>query len=252
MLANENNNISGVVLTFNSQLTIEKCLAGLSEVCKEIVVVDSFSTDDTLKIVEGYTDKIFQRKFKHYGDQLNWAMEKATGDFILVLDSDEELSNTLKEEIRKEIGGKVNFAAYSIPRLSKFMGKWMRFSWRGDRVVRLFKKGVACYKDRELGSSPEISGKVGKFKGNILHYPYRDLSHYLEKLNYYTTRAAEEMQKQGKRASILDLLLRPAWKFFKMYILKGGVFDGIPGLILSCLSSFYVYLKYAKLWEKKL
>ena len=250
--SSKNNNISGIVLTFNSRLTIEKCLAGLSEVCEEIVIVDSFSTDDTLKIAEGYTDKIFRRKFKHYGDQLNWAMEKATGNFILVLDSDEELSSALKEEIRQEMGKETDFAAYSIPRLSEFMGRWMRFSWKGDRVIRLCKKGAAHYKDRELGSSPEISGRVGRLKGNILHHPYRDLSHYLEKLNYYTTRAAKEMQKQGKRANPLDLLFRPTWKFFKMYILKGGILDGIPGLIIACLSSFYVFLKYAKLWEKKL
>ncbi|MCD6219875.1 glycosyltransferase family 2 protein [Candidatus Calescamantes bacterium] len=243
--------LSGIVLTFNSQSTIERCLETLSEVCEEIVVVDSFSTDDTLNVVKRYTDRVFQRAFKNYGDQLNWAMEKVKGDFILVLDSDEELSNVLKKEIEMEIAKEINLDAYSIPRLSKFMGKWMRFSWKGDRVIRLFKRGKANYKERELGSSPEIKGKIGKLKGNILHYPYRDLSHYIKKMNYYTTRAAQEMRKTGRRTHITDLLFRPLAKFLKMYILKGGILDGIPGLILSILSSFYVFIKYAKLWENR-
>ena len=244
------NMLSGIVLTLNSENTLEKCLKSLS-ICDEIIIVDSFSSDKTISLAKKYTENIYRRKFLNYGEQLNWAIEKAQGDWILVLDSDEELSEQLKNEIKREIMKENTFDAYRIPRMSKFLGRWIKFSWKGDEVIRLIKKGKAKYNDRELGSSPEIHGKTGKLKGKILHHPYKNISHYIEKLNYYTERAEKEMEKNGKKASISDLIFRPPLKFLKMYILKGGIFDGVSGLVLSLLSSFYVFVKYAKLWEKK-
>ncbi len=239
--------LSVLILTFNSERTLEKCLRSVS-FSPEIVVVDSGSKDKTLDIARKYTSRIYQHPYKNYGDQINWALEKLTGEWVLVVDSDEEVSPPLREEIQGVVKeGEMD--GYYIPRKSEFMGKWLNFIWRGDKVLRLFRKGKAVYRERELGSSPVVEGRVGRLKNFLLHHPYRDIAHYLEKMNYYTTCAAREIRKKG-RVNILDILLRPPLRFFRVYLIKGGIFDGFPGLIMAILSSFYVFLKYLKAWEK--
>lgn len=242
--------LTAIVLTKNSQDTIKRCLESLMWV-GEILVVDSFSTDQTLEICRAYTDKILQHPYSNYGEQLNWALQKVSTPWVLVIDSDEEVTPALKEEIQSLFKGGEMLDGYYLPRKSFFLGRWLSHGgWYPDYVLRLFQKGRGKYKERELGSTILLRGEKGYLRGDILHRPYRDLSHYLEKFNYYTDRASEEYKKRGKRVGWWDLLLRPPLRFFKMYVLKKGFLDGRQGFILAVVSSFYVFFKYARTWEK--
>lgn len=240
--------LTAIVLTYNSQSTLEKCLKSLTW-CDEILIVDSFSEDETLAIAREFTSRIFQREYQNYGDQLNFALKKARGEWVLVIDSDEEVSPSLQREIQETLSSPFPLTGFYIPRKSKFLGRWINHCWKGDKVLRLFRKEYAQYRERELGSSPRIEGKVGMLQNPILHYPYRDLKHYLEKLNYYTTCAARQMHKEGRKFRIYNLFLNPLGKFIQMYFLKKGFLDKGEGFLLSLLSSFYVLVKFAKLWE---
>ncbi|HEX68094.1 MAG TPA: glycosyltransferase family 2 protein [bacterium] len=240
--------LSVVVLTYNSARTLERCLKSV-QFADEILIVDSGSTDETLEIAKIYTSRILHHPYINYGKQLNWAIEKVKGDWILVVDSDEEVTPELAQEIKNAVREN-EMDGYYLPRISEFMGKRLIHVWAQDKVLRLFRKGKAKYKERELGSSPIVEGELGNLRGYLLHFPYKDLTHYLEKFNFYTSCAAREIRKKRK-ATLFDLLLRPPAKFIKMFFIKRGFLDGIPGLIMCMLSAFYVFVKYAKAWERR-
>jgi len=245
--------LSILILTYNSADTIETTLKSLRW-CEKIVVVDSGSQDNTRDICRKFTSTIYEHPYSNYGDQLNWALDKIETEWVLVVDSDEELSSPLQEEIQELFrqGGPLLHRGYYLPRKSKFLGRWIEHSgWYPDYVLRLFKKEGVHYKKRKLGSSPLVDGVKGYLKGDLLHYPYRGLDDYLKKFQKYTQASAEEMYAQGRNATYFDLSLRPLLRFWKSYCWKRGFLDGFPGLILAVLSSYYVFMKYAKLWEMR-
>lgn len=240
-----------VILTKNSSDTIEKCLESVKW-CKDIVIVDSFSTDNTLEICKKFTDKIYQNTFTGYGDQLNWAFRKIESEWVLVVDSDEKLSQELQDEIKNLIDKQKSpsLDGYYISRKSKFLGRWIYHSgWYPDYVLRLFRKDKTYYKKRKLGSSAIVEGKTGYLKGKLLHYPYRDLAHYLQKFSRYTLFSAEQMYDEGEKANIFGITFKPILRFIRDYIFRGGFLDGKQGFIICVLSSYYVFMRYARLWE---
>ena len=239
-----------VILTKNSSDTIEQCLESVKW-CKDIVIVDSFSTDNTSEICKKFTDKIHQNTYTCYGNQLNWALRKIESEWILVVDSDEEVSEKLQDEIKNLFEkGNPSLDGYYISRKSKFLGKWIYHSgWYPDYVLRLFKREKTYYKKRKLGSSAIVQGKTGSLKGEILHYPYRDLGHYLQKFSRYTLLSAEQMYDEGERTTALGIGFKPILRFIKDYIFRLGFLDGKQGFIICKLSYYYVFMKYARLWE---
>ena len=241
--------ISCVIITYNESRNIRRCLESVSW-ADEIVVVDSYSTDDTREIVSAFTDKVHQLKWSGFGPAKEYARSKATGDWILSVDADEEVSGKLREEIQNIKESDQSLDGYFVPRKSNFLGRWIRHGgWYPDLVLRLFKKEKGSFTNRVVHEEVRVTGSTGRLSSDLLHYTDPDFDHYLKKLNRYTSLDAIQLFRQGRRAGILDILLRPILTFMKMYFFKCGFQDGLPGLILAVSSSFYVFSKYVKLWH---
>jgi len=242
--------ISAIIITYNEERNIRDCLESLKWV-NEIIVVDAESQDKTTKIAEELGARTYSQKWQGYGKQKNYALGKATGDWILSIDADERITPELAKEIVEKLTNP-SFSGYKIPRKAYFLGRWIRHSgWYPGYVLRLFQAGMARFAEKEVHEYVELNSKAGYLKNHLLHYTDDTLDHYLDKFQKYTTLASKELYVHGKRASLSDLFLRPILFFLKMYIAKGGFLDGIHGFILATLSSFYVFVKYAKLWEKE-
>jgi glycosyltransferase involved in cell wall biosynthesis len=239
--------ISCVIITYNESRNIRRCLESVSW-ADEIVVVDSHSLDDTREIASAFTDKIHQLKWSGFGPAKEYARDKATGDWILSVDADEVVPDKLKEEMQRVTESQESLDGYFMPRRSNFLGRWIRHGgWYPDLVLRLFKKEKGSFTDRVVHEEVRVTGSTGRLSSDLLHYTDPDFDHYLNKLNRYTSLDAMRLFRAGRRASLLDILLRPILTFVKMYFLKLGFLDGLPGLILAVSSSFYVFSKYVKL-----
>jgi glycosyltransferase involved in cell wall biosynthesis len=243
--------LSVVVLTLNEERNIGECLESVRW-ADEIIVADSGSTDRTLEIVRRVTDRILTIAWTGYGAARNAAIAQATGDWILWLDADERVTPELAEEIRGIIGDPAGrHDGFMIARRAYFLGRWIKHSgWYPSRVLRLFRRGKGHFTETLVHERLDLVGSVGTTRHDILHFTDPDLDHYLAKFNRYTTLAAGDLEAAGRRPAITDLLLRPPFQFIKMYLLRGGILDGLHGLILAVLSSAYVFVKYAKLWER--
>ncbi|HVP37114.1 MAG TPA: glycosyltransferase family 2 protein [Terriglobales bacterium] len=243
--------ISAIIIVYNEEKNIQRCLESLSW-ADEIVVVDSFSQDRTKDIASSFTNKIFDLEWQGFGKQKEFARQKASNDWVLSIDADEVVSEKLREEIKSIINKNNSLDGYYIPRLSNFLGRWIKHSgWFPDRVLRLFRKDRAEFDESPVHEKLILDGKSGFLKNEILHYTDPDISHYLSKLDRYTTLSAQKLLTEGRNPTLFDLLFRPMAIFFKMYLFKSGFLDGWQGFVLACFSSFHVFVKYAKLWHLK-
>ncbi len=241
--------ISAVVITHNEEKNIRRCLESLSW-ADEIVVVDSFSQDRTKEIASSFTDRIFDVEWQGFGKQKEFARTKASYDWVLSIDADEVVPEKLGEEIKNIINKNKPLDGCYIPRLSNFLGRWIKHGgWYPDYVLRLFKKDKARFDESLVHEKLILEGKTGFLKNEILHYTDPDISHYLSKMDKYTTLSAQKLLAEGKGPALFDLFFRPAAIFFKMYLLKSGFLDGWQGFLLASFSSFHVFVKYAKLWH---
>ena len=241
---------SVVIVTKNEEMNIKDALDSAKD-SAEIIVLDSYSTDRTVEICRRYTDKVFQREWQGYSRQKQAAVNMAAGPWILILDADERLTS----ELRKEIADAVNenkYDGFYIPRKNFFIGKWIKHSgWWPDYTLRLFKKNAGSLEDREVHEKVIVKGSVSHLKNPLEHYTYDSISDYLRKMGNYSTLAAKELKKNGITPNPLDLIFRPFFTFIKMFFLRLGFMDGMHGLILAVLYSYYTFLKYAKTWEKE-
>jgi glycosyltransferase involved in cell wall biosynthesis len=244
--------LSVCIITHNEEENIRRCLESVKW-AEEIIVVDSFSEDRTISICQEYTNTVFQRPWPSHIEQKNFAIEQATQPWILCLDADEYLSPLASEEVICEVSQANNPCdAFILPRHSYYLGRWINHGgWYPDYKLRLFKRGKARWGGRNPHDKLILEGKSQHLKGEILHMVYRDLSDQLKTVDSFSTIIAQEWLKEDKRFNPLALLFHPPIKFFETYIVKRGFLDGIPGLIISLVSSFYCFLKYAKLWELK-
>lgn len=242
--------ISVYVLTYNSMRTIEKCLRSLWW-AEELVIVDSFSTDGTLDICKRYTEKIYQAPWKGFKTQYQYAADLTTKEWIMVVDSDEEIPSNLVEEIRRELAiGKEKIDGFYINRKTYYLGKWINYGgWYPDGKIRLYRKSKGRWEGDDPHPTVVVKGRVKILRNHYLHYTYKDISDHIQTIDRYTKMAAQAMLKKGKRFSVLNLLFNPLFRFIKEYIIKQGFRDGIPGLIIIVSTMFYVFMKYAKLWE---
>ncbi|OGC82509.1 MAG: hypothetical protein A2W07_01875 [candidate division Zixibacteria bacterium RBG_16_43_9] len=241
--------ISAIVITYNEEKNIQRCLESLSW-ADEIVVVDSFSQDRTKDIASSFTDKIFDLEWQGFGKQKEIARTKASYDWVLSVDADEVVSEKLREEIKSVINKNDSSDGYYIPRRSNFLGRWIKHSgWYPDYVLRLFRKHQTRFDDSPVHEKLILDGKAGFLRNEIRHYTDPDISHYLLKMDKYTTLSAKKLLAEGKSLTLFDLLFRPMAIFFKMYLFKSGFLDGWQGFLLACFSSFHVFVKYAKLWH---
>jgi glycosyltransferase involved in cell wall biosynthesis len=239
-----------VTLTLNEERNIEACLEGVRW-ADQIIVVDSGSTDRTVDLARRFTQEVLSVSWKGYGHARNLALQHAAGDWVLWLDADERVPPELSAEIREIIHNReAAYDGYEVARRAYFLGKWIRHAgWYPARVTRLFRLGSAHFSETRVHERLLFTGSVGRLHHDLLHYTDDGLEQYFMKFNRYTTLAAQDMHAAGKRAGLLDLLARPPFMFMKMYVARLGFLDGLHGFLLSCLSSGYVFVKYAKLWE---
>ncbi len=242
--------ISACVTAGNEEKKIRRCLESLKW-CDEIVVVDSLSTDHTVKISQEYTDRVYQHEWRGYIGQKNLIRDMARFSWILFLDADEEVSPALRDEIIAEFeSGTKGYAGYRCPRRVFYLGRWIRHGeWYPDIKLRLFKKELGRSEGTEPHDHVVVNGPVKTLKGPLYHYTYDDVRDHFETVNRFSSITAREKYRAGARFHWSDIFVRPSFRFFKAYFLRGGFLDGAPGFIIACISSFGVFMKYIKLWE---
>lgn len=245
--------ISSIILAKDEEHNIGRCIDSQKGPVDEIIViVDDRTADNTVNILKekGVTFEV--SPWQGFARTKEYALSKASNEWILWIDADEALTPELKSEIEEFKKSSPKFNAYSIPRKANFLGRWIMHSgWYPGRVERLFNKRHAHFSLKDVHEHLVIEGQTGKLKHDLEHYTDPSIRHYFDKFNTYTTLAAEELYRKNRTASVRDILLRPPFLFFKMYIMKLGFLDGLNGFILAVFSSLYVFTKYCKLWELK-
>ena len=241
--------VSVTVITKNEAADIGDALESVKW-ADDIVVVDSESSDDTVAIAKRYTDRVVVRPWPGYIEQKNYAASLAKHDWIVSLDADERVTPELAQEIQSVMAGTPAEPAFRVPRVTWHLGRWIRTTdWYPDFQTRLYDRRKARWTGRYVHEAVTVDGAIGRLRGELQHYAYRDISDHLETIDRYTTFAARQMHEDGRRAGIVQLLGHPPLAFLRNYIVHRGILDGGPGLIVSALNSYYVFLKFAKLRE---
>jgi glycosyltransferase involved in cell wall biosynthesis len=242
--------VSAIVVCFNEEDNIGDCLESLRW-CDEIVVVDSYSTDRTIEICQRYTVRVIQRTWAGYRDQKAFAHSQATKDWVMLVDSDERVSPDLKDEIREALqndGGR--YAGYAVPRLVYYLKRWWRRGgWYPDYDIRLFLRKQATWSGKDPHEKILVDGRVRRLQHPLHHFSYRDIADHIERINRFTSISSRELKNDQQRWRLSDALFRPAFRFFRSYILKRGFMEGFAGFYVAVSAAVYVFLKYAKLWE---
>jgi len=239
--------LSVVIITLNEEANLPRCLESVKW-ADELVLIDSASTDRTLEIAREYGAVVHRPEWRGFGPAKREGVAKASGDWILSLDADEEVSPALADDIKVALGESEDISGYYIPRRTQFLGRWIyHCGWYPDPVLRLFRKSDGNFDDAPVHEKVILKGRTGRLNHDLLHYSYPTLDSYFEKFNRYTSLAAEKAFREGRKGGVWDILVRPLACLIKHYILKRGFLDGLEGLIISVLSSCYVLTKYAKL-----
>jgi len=238
--------ISGIITTYNEEDNIAEALDSIKWL-DELIVVDSFSTDRTVEIAKEKGAKIIQRKYENPSLQKNWAIPQASHEWILLLDADERCTEELRTEVLETIK-KPSCHAYWIPRKNYFMGKHVKYSgWQGDKVIRLFKRDTCKYNDNWVHEEIITEQKVGHLESQLIHNTYKNIAHYQAKMERYAEYAVQDLAKKTKSVGFYHLSVKPAFRFFKHYVMQLGFLDGKVGYTISKISANYVKLKYQKL-----
>ncbi len=242
--------LSVTIITFNEERNIARCIKSVEGIADEIIVVDSFSTDCTKSICQSLGVIFIEHAFEGHIQQKNYALAQTSYNHVLSLDADEELSEELKRSVLK---AKQNWSAdaYHFNRFNNYCGKWIHHSgWYPDRKIRLFDKSKAMWG----GQNPhdrivlDANSRVKFLSGDILHYSYYNLEQHLRKIDSFSTIFQEEMVRKGKHVPFLALVYKPPFRFLKTYIIDRGFLDGSEGFMIAMLSSYHVFLKYAKVY----
>ena len=242
--------LSVVIITFNEEKNIERCLDSVKEIADEILVVDSYSVDKTKEICIKHGVRFIEHPFDGHIQQKNYALSQANNPYVLSLDADEALSDQLRSSIA-QVKQDWRYNAYSFNRLSSYCGEFFPHgSWYPDKKVRLFDKNKAEWGGVNPHDKVIVKeGEVKQLAGDLLHYTYRTISEHIQQINYFSSIAAQAAFENNKRFSLLKLLTKPFWRFFRDYFLKHGFLGGYRGLTICLLSSVETYLKLIKLWE---
>lgn len=242
--------ISATIITFNEEKNIQRCINSLQGIVDEIVVVDSLSTDSTKAICTSLQVQFIEQPFLGYIEQKNFAIQQAQYDFVLSLDADEALDETLRQSILQAKQQGLKSDSYKMNRCTSFCGKWIKHgTWYPDKKIRLFNK----YKAKWAGVNPHDRIEVNPnssctyLKGDILHYSYYNLEEVVAQANKFTTIQAKAMFEKGKRATTFNLVINPAIAFISGYIFKAGFLDGADGYLLAKIIAWQTRMKYAKL-----
>ncbi len=245
--------VSIVIPTRNEALQIGECVRGLAW-AGEVIVVDGASADGTAESARAAGARVLNGARAGTGGQTiaaqrNAGIAAAAHEWVFALDADERIGPELAAELAATVAAPAH-GAYAVRRRNVFFGKTItRAGWGEDWVVRLFRR-ERRFVERRVHEGLEPVADVGRLGAPLEHVPYRDLSHYLQKLDRYATWAAEDLAARGRRPRLSDLLFRPPARFARMYLLQLGVLDGWRGAVLCGLAAVSVFLKYARLWER--
>lgn len=238
--------IGVLIITYNEEEMIRDCLESITW-ADEIVVIDSKSEDKTKEISSQYTEKVYEREFDNFSNQRNFGLNKLDSDWVLVLDADERITDKLKDEI-KDVAARGRYNFYQIPRKNFFLGKWIKNAgWYPDYTDRFFRNHQGIEYSGEVHESPEFDGEKGKLDEPMIHYTFKDIASYMEKVNHYTTLSAAESDKD---TSLFYVFARSFFEFFDFLILKRAFLLGREGFVLTAISTIAKFLKYIKIWEK--
>jgi glycosyltransferase involved in cell wall biosynthesis len=238
--------ITATIITLNEERNIARAMESL-RCCDEILVLDSGSTDRTMELAANLGARVIEGVWPGYASQKNRAAEQAGHEWILSLDADEALSEALEAEIWNLKKRGPQFDAYTMPRLAKYMGRWILHSgWYPDRKVRLYNRSKARWVGDFVHESVKVDGRVGHLDSNLLHFTCDSLSEHLRTMDRYTTLAAEELVARKQKIGLSRLIFDPGWTFFKSYVIQRGFQDGLEGLTIAHMAAIYTFLKYAK------
>lgn len=243
------------IISHNEEANLRRCLASVQELAQEIVIVDSGSTDGTAAIAAEFGAKFVHQAWLGYTAQKNHCLTLCAQPWVLALDCDEELTPALRESIRAFFanGDDQTFAGAWMPRLVWFMGRWIHHGdWYPDRKVRLFRRDGSQWQADGGGQVHErlvVQGACTTLRGDLLHYSFKNIQHYLIKHVQYSDVFLQTQQGKGTRWSLLHTLFRPSWRFVRAYILKRGFLDGFPGLWIAVATAFFTWDRYSRLFE---
>ncbi|MEW6337938.1 MAG: glycosyltransferase family 2 protein [Acidobacteriota bacterium] len=240
--------VSAIITTFNEERNIAACIESLLW-CDEIVLVDSHSIDRTAEIVRSYVKvRFLERDYFGSASQKNWAIDQTAHEWILIFDADEVCPVALRREIERELAAP-RAESYVIRRRAYFMDRMIRFSgWRNDSVVRLFRRGAARYPNKRVHADMVTRGTPAVLRTPMQHFMIDDFGEYVRRVVTYGIWGAAQEWRRGRSTSALEVAFRPAWRFFRMYVVQLGVLDGAAGLVFCLLQAFASYTKWSTLW----
>lgn len=238
------------VIAQDAEESIGRCLRSAA-FAADLLVLDGGSADRTRDVAAAAGARVEERAFDGWISQKNAALERARHDWVLALDADEEVSAALRDEIVALFrSGDPPCSGYDAPRRAWHLGRWIRGGgWYPDRKLRLFRRSLGRWGGLDPHDRVEVLGRVGRLRGEILHYPYRDLFDHLRRLDRYTTAAARAAFQSGRRFALARMVAAPPLRFLKAYLWRGGFRDGRVGLVLAAMAGAYELMRYAKLWD---
>ena len=241
--------VTATIITLDEAEHIADAIDSVSWV-DEIVVVDSGSTDGTLDIARARGARVTARTWTGYVDQKNHAASLASHDWIFSLDADERVTPQLAAEIQTLMRSEPPRRGYRVPRVTFHLGRWIRTTdFYPDYQARLYDRRAGRWRGDLVHESVQVDGGVDYLRGELQHYSFRDITDHVARINHYSTLAARQLLAAGRRATPVDVLLHPVAAFLRNYLLRRGVLDGSPGLLISILNAYSVFLEFAKLWE---
>ncbi len=244
--------LSIAIITYNEERNLGRCLQSVADLAREIIVVDSASTDRTIAIAKSFGAIIHEQKWLGYRDQKNVALDACSQPWVLALDADEEVSSELKKSLMAffEQGEDQHVTGARFPRKTWFLGRWIRHGdWYPDFQLRLFRRERGRWKE-PIHEFVEVSGKVITLSGELLHYSFPSMNRYIDKINPFADEFLKKEIIAGKSWSLTKTLTRPLWRFFRGYFLRCGFLDGFPGLWIAVATAFSTFVRYSRTYEK--
>jgi len=244
--------ISAVVITKNEEENIEKCLKGL-DFCDEIIVIDDCSTDKTVELAKKYNAQVFEREMVgDFSQQRNFGMEKCSGNWIVFVDADEEVSDELKKEITEMfLKASEEVSGFKVKRTDSFFGRQVKYGESGNVfLTRIVKTGKGIWK-RRVHETLSVKGKVDLLKNNLIHNKSEDLFRLVSRINLQSELHAKAIYEEGKKSSLIKIIVWPIGKFIRNYIFKLGFLDGLAGFVFAMLMSMHSFLSWSELWLRQ-
>jgi len=249
-IATERLPVSLIVITRDEEAVIGQCLASARPFCREMIVVDSGSTDHTLEIAHSMGARVIAHEFTDYVRQKQIALDHASCEWVLLLDADEQATYQLRREIEHTVSSAEAADGYRIPRLLYHLRHYDSRELYRDRPVRLFRRHRGYIGGIDPHDKVVVDGRIEHLRGPILHFSYRDIAAHVDTINRFSTRSAGQLRSSPLTA--VRMVTHPLWYFFNFYVLRGGFLDGVPGFYAAATAAFYAFLKYAKVYEQHL